>query len=310
MRFFRDLDHVGLSTGSAVTVGNFDGLHLGHRELLKRCRECAGADGEVALVTFQPLPREWFDPAGAPSRLVGVDDKLRLLEEAGVDLVWMLRFNDRLASMPAREFVERVLVAGLAAHHVVLGGDFRFGRGREGDIGLMQQLGEELGFAVEVVESVELDGERVSSTRVRDALIAGDLDRAARLLGRPYTISGRVIPGKRLGRQLGYPTANVRPPGLRTPLGGIFAVRARVEDGPWRGGVASLGHRPAVGGKDVLLEVHLFDFAGDLYGRRLETHFIAKLRDEQHFDGLEALVAQMRKDEARARALLAGAGNE
>ena len=304
MRFFRDLDHTGLSGGSVVTIGNFDGVHLGHRALLERCRVRAGTALDVALVTFDPLPGEWFHGAAAPPRLTGMAQKHVLLARAGVDLTWMMRFNGRLAAMPAPDFVQAILVGGLGARAVVVGGDFRFGNEREGDSALLRRLGQAWGFETEVMAAVEVGGERVSSTRIRAALSAGDLATAEALLGRPYSLCGRVVRGERLGRRLGYPTANIRPPRAACALGGVFAVQVREPGGRWRPGVASLGSRPAVGGRETLLEVHLFDFAGDLYGRRLETRFVAKLRDEADFPGLEALVAQMREDEQRARALL------
>jgi len=308
MRLYRDHHHAGLSAASAVAIGNFDGVHLGHQALLAGARERAkaGGDRDVALVTFEPLPRAWFDPECAPPRLAGPAEKLRRVRELGVDLTWMLRFNDALAGLSARDFVERMLVRGLNARAVVVGGDFRFGRGREGDLPLLRTLGEALGFETVEVPPVRHEGERVSSTAIRAALRDGDLARARSMLGRPYAVSGRVVRGQRLGRKLGYPTANIRPWGGATPLSGVFAVRSRLAGGPWRDGVASVGVRPAVGGGEPLVEVHLFDFDGDLYGRRLETRFLERLRDEAHFDSLDALVAQMKNDEAQARALLAG----
>jgi riboflavin kinase/FMN adenylyltransferase len=226
----------------------------------------------------------------------------------GVDRVWMLRFNRQLAATRAGEFA-RLLRQGMNARHVVVGPDFRFGRGREGDFAQLQELGLEFGFTAEKLPPVLLDDERVSSTAVRAALSRGDLRQAARLLGRAYTMSGHVVRGQALGRKLGYATANLRIPGGRSPLDGVFAVRTRWQDGPWQDGVANLGCRPAVGGGEPLLETHLLDFEGDLYGRRMEVMFVEKLRDEAHFDHLDLLVAQMKKDEAQARSVLADVRN-
>lgn len=307
MRVYRDQDHCDLAAATVVTVGVFDGVHRGHRALIERCRERRKPGEAVALVTFEPMPLAVLDPERAPPRLAGVRQKLELLRDAGVDLVWMMRFDQRLAATSARSFAG-LLASGLNARHVVVGPDFRFGCRREGDFGQLQSLGRELGFSAERLPPVHVGGERVSSTAIRAALAAGELERAAHLLGRPYTLQGHVIRGKALGRTLGYPTANLRVPGGRPALTGIFAVRARVAGGRWCDGVASLGCRPAVGGGEPLLEVHLFEFGDDLYGRRLEVAFIEKLREEAHFERLEDLVAQMKTDEAQARGILADAG--
>lgn len=308
MRIHRDPYAAAISPSSVVSIGNFDGLHLGHQALLQRCRQHLRPHQDLAVVTFDPLPRYHFDRASAPPRLTGPGQRLALLARAGVDLTWMMRFNARLAAMPASEFVMQVLVHGLAASHVVVGDDFRFGRGREGTLDLLRSLGERHGFAVDVHAPVVVDGQRVSSTAIRAALAAGDLRQAECWLGRPYSLCGRVVRGRQVGRTLGYPTANVRTADGKCPLSGVFAVRARLRapgaDGPWQDGVANLGVRPAVGGGEPLLEVHLFDFHGDLYAQRLETRLIGKLRDERNFDSLEALGAQMKEDEDKARALL------
>jgi len=291
---------------SVVTVGNFDGLHVGHQALIRRCRERAGTDRRVAVVTFEPLPQTWFNPERAPARLQGVAHKLTLLQQFGVDRVWMLRFNRQLADMPPERFVRELLVEGLCAGHVVVGEDFCFGQGRTGNAEVLATLGTEMGFTTEVLPPVEVAGQRVSSTAIRKLLAQGELDQAATLLGRPYSMLGRVGHGLRLGRDLGYPTANVHLGYRPVPLQGVFAVQARREGGRWHDGVASLGRRPAVGGGDLLLEVHLFDFSGELYNRRLETRFIQRIRDEADFERLEDLVAQMRQDAAQARAVLSG----
>lgn len=304
MRLVRDMSAHRLSASSVVAVGSFDGVHRGHRALIRRCVELAGDDCEVAVVTFEPLPQTWFNPGSAPARLSSVSGKLEMLEATGVDLVWMMRFNQRLASMPAREFVQRFLVQALCAKSVVTGEDFRFGNRREGDIALLRQLGEEFGFEPHVVEPVTADGAQVSSSAIRQALADEDMGRARELLGRPFTMRGRIFRGPQLGRKLGYPTANIKLLARPSPLAGIFAVRARIEEGPWMDGVSSLGIRPAIGGTEFLLEVHLFDFDDEVYGRRMETEFIEKIRDEADFPSLDDLVVQMRKDEANARAIL------
>jgi riboflavin kinase/FMN adenylyltransferase len=295
---------VALARTSVVTIGNFDGVHLGHRALIGHCQSLSRADDALALVTFEPLPRGFFDPGNPPPRLTSPAERVRLVDQAGVDLVWLMRFDDQLASMGPEDFVRRVLVESLGARHVVTGNDFRFGHRREGDLALMSALGRQYGFESHVVATVTQGGRRVSSGAVREALAEGELETAAELLGRPYSISGRVLRGRQLGRKLGYPTANLKIRALPCPLQGIFAVRARVVGEIWRPAVASLGWRPMVGGEEMLLEVHFFDFEADLYGQRLETQFVAKLRDEAHFATIDDMVRQMKDDERQAREIL------
>jgi riboflavin kinase/FMN adenylyltransferase len=291
--------------GCVATIGNYDGVHLGHQHIIAALRERAAAVGVPAVVvTFEPTPREYFEGSAAPSRLTRLREKLEALESYGVDRVVVLRFDDRMRGMGAGEFVDRLLVTGLGVRHVVVGHDFHFARRREGTIETLRAAGAVHGFSVAEVGQFLVDGERVSSSLVRDALNRGDLERATRLLGRPYRMAGRVRLGKRLGRQLGYPTANLALHRKVVPLWGIFAVRASgagLVDHP---AVASLGTRPTVDGTDPLLEVHLFDWDGDLYGRYLDVDFVARLRDEQKFASLDALVAQMHRDAAAARAVL------
>jgi riboflavin kinase/FMN adenylyltransferase len=291
--------------GCVATIGNYDGVHLGHQHIIAALRERAAAVGVPAVVvTFEPTPREYFEGSAAPSRLTRLREKLEALESYGVDRVVVLRFDDRMRGMGAGEFVDRLLVTGLGVRHVVVGHDFHFARRREGTIETLRAAGAVHGFSVAEVGQFLVDGERVSSSLVRDALNRGDLERATRLLGRPYRMAGRVRLGKRLGRQLGYPTANLALHRKVVPLWGIFAVRASgagLADHP---AVASLGTRPTVDGTDPLLEVHLFDWDGDLYGRYLDVDFVARLRDEQKFASLDALVAQMHRDAAAARAVL------
>jgi riboflavin kinase/FMN adenylyltransferase len=291
--------------GCVATIGNYDGVHRGHQHMITAVREKARALAVPAVViTFEPTPREYFEGPAAPSRLTRLREKLEALELYGVDRVVVLRFDDRMRGMGAAEFVDRLLVSGLGVRHVVVGHDFHFARRREGTIETLRAAGAEHRFTVEEVDQFLLDGERVSSSLVREALNRGELARATRLLGRPYRMAGRVRLGKKLGRTLGFPTANLALHRKVVPLWGIFAVRvsgAGLVDHP---AVSSLGTRPTVNGTDPLLEVHLFDFDGDLYGRCLDVDFIARLRDERKFDSLDALVAQMHRDAAAARAVL------
>jgi riboflavin kinase/FMN adenylyltransferase len=291
--------------GTAVAIGNFDGVHLGHRALIRKSRELAGDRLDAAVMTFEPLPAAFFRPQAAPARLTTVWQKLRLLRREGIDLTWMVRFDARFASLEARVFARTVLAQRLRARYVIVGEDFRFGQGQRGDVGLLRELQADCGFEVVTVPAVTADGERISSSAIRARLAAGDFAGAERLLGRPFRMEGHVVRGKALGRKLGYPTANLRIRAKPSPLAGVLAVFARIDGGPWLPGVANLGRRPVVSGREALLEVHFFDFDADLYGRRLDVQFVAKLRDELNFDGLEALVEQMKQDEKDARAILA-----
>lgn len=293
-----------LATSSVVTIGNFDGVHVGHRSLIDQCAALRQAGDTLAVVTFEPLPKAWFDPENAPPRLTPPGDRLVLLELAGVDVAWMMRFDHTLAQLGPEAFVDQVLVRALGARHVVTGDDFRFGHKREGNLEMLRRLGEDNGFQAHVAETVMRDGLRVSSGAIREALANSEFERAEQMLGRPFSISGRVRRGQQLGRKLGYPTANLKLRAMPCPIRGIFAVRARIEGDVWRSGVANLGWRPAVGGEEMLLEVHFFDFKGNVYGKRMEVRFVEKLRDEAHFETLEALVVQMKKDESRARDIL------
>lgn len=293
---------------TAVTIGNFDGVHRGHRAMIARMIAAARERGLVATVlTFEPHPREFFTPGTAPVRLTSLREKLVLLAEAGVERVHVERFSPAFAALPAGEFVERILVKTLAARWILIGDDFRFGARRAGDRALLAARAAAGGFALETLPTVAHDGLRISSSAVREALARGDLDAAAGLLGRPYAISGRVVHGAKLGRQLGFPTANVQLKHNRPPLLGIFAVRLHDEaDGTARDAVASLGYRPTVTDeRRAALEVHVFDFAGDLYGRHVRVEFVAKLRDEEKYPDLETLRAAIARDCENARAVLA-----
>ncbi len=288
---------------TVLTIGNFDGVHRGHRALLARLAALARQVGlPSALLTFEPSPREFFAPDSAPARLTSLREKLQLLAECGVDQAYVCAFNARFAALGAEEFVERI-VRGLGVRHLMIGDDFRFGRGRSGDFALLRRAGAAHGFAVEAMDTLQHEGERVSSSMVREALEAGDLERAAQLLGRPYCISGRVVHGQKLGRKLGFATANVQLKRLRAPFSGIFAVTVDgIGERPHEG-VASLGVRPTVSTDGPpTLEVYVFDFAGDLYRAHLRVNFLHKLRDEAKFDSLEALQAQIARDVSEARA--------
>src|SRR5690554_4548483 len=305
MRVIRDQPDQQLLSSSVVTIGNFDGFHTGHQALLDKALALAGGKRPVVVVTFEPLPQAWFAPENAPARLMSVRQKLRYLAAQGVKLVWLMRFNQALACMSPDEFVEQILVQTLAAADVVVGDDFHYGRHRKGDTSTLQAAGQRSGFKLSVVSAVENGHARVSSSVIRELLQQGRLQDAEQLLGRPFRTEGRVVIGQQLGRTLGYPTANMKLAVAPSPIQGVFAVRARWCGGSgdsgqeqshrgsgthgsdglqqcWHHGVASLGTRPAVSGSEFLIEVHLFDFDGDLYGRRMEVEYIEKLRDEAH----------------------------
>jgi riboflavin kinase/FMN adenylyltransferase len=310
MRVISDNRFQPISGSSVVTIGNFDGVHLGHRALIDRCIERVESGQESAVVTFEPLPQTFFSPDNAPARLSSRQQKLEWLEQSGIDLVWMMGFNQELAGMTAAGFAESVLSKSLSARRVVVGKDFRFGRAREGDLDTLSALGRRFGYEVEAVSDVEIDGAKVSSSAIRVALAAGDFQLASTYLGRSFTMQGEVIQGSRLGRKLGYPTANMRPEAIPSPVAGVYAVQVRKQgEKQWLDAVASLGNRPVVRGKEFLVEVHIFDFSQDLYGQRLEVRFEEKIRDEQNFAEVKDLVEQMKKDEARARDVLQAAAH-
>ncbi len=302
---FRDAEGGSLCPqGSVVCIGAFDGLHLGHRALLRHATTRAHALGLPAIaLAFEPLPREFFAPDDPPPRLMLPRGKVVGMREAGMQGFGMLRFNARMAAMPAAGFIGKVLLDRLGAREVWVGPDFRFGHKREGDLAMLQAEGAHLGYSAHAISPFALDGERVSSSSIRTALSAGDFDRAAALLGRPYSICGRVVRGKQLGRTLGFPTANLRFP-RKPALQGIYATRVHGIAAGALDSVSSFGTRPTVDGIEPLLEAHIFDFDGDLYGRHIEVEFVAKIRDEEKFESLEALSAQMRQDADIARNLL------
>lgn len=297
--------------GCVMTIGNYDGMHLGHQAILQRLRAAAAERGLPSLVTvFEPTPREFFSPETAPPRLASLREKLEDLAAAGVDRILLLPFNQGLADLSAQQFVQDVIVAGVDAKLVAIGDDFRFGSRRTGDYSLLCALGAELGFEVQRQDCEQIDGERVSSTAIRERLAAGKPAEAARMLGRPYRISGRVQRGRQLGRTLDVPTANIelgrRKRHNPAPRLGVYAVT--VQGLPQQGsgqGVANLGYRPTVAGEGCLLEVHLLDFSADLYGRRLSVSLRHFLRDEQKFASLGELQAAMAGDIQQARAYFA-----
>jgi riboflavin kinase/FMN adenylyltransferase len=305
MELIRGLGGVARAASDCVlTIGNYDGIHLGHQALLARVHEHAARRGEPAvLLTFEPLPREYLAPNDPPARLTSLRERWRILSGTRLDYLWLLRFGGALRNLPGEAFAQ-LLARELRPRLVVVGHDFRFGRNGEGTAALLAAAGTHLGFDVDVLAPVMLDGERISSSGVRAALACGDFARARRWLGRPWSMRARVMPGKGLGRELGFPTANLPLERRRAPVAGIFAVRVHGVGSAALPGVASLGTRPTVAGVEALLEAHLFDFCGDLYGREIEVEFVAKLRDEECFMTLEALTAQVRRDAADARRIL------
>ncbi len=290
--------------GCAVTIGNYDGVHLGHQAMIARLREHARRLGVPSVVlTFEPSPREFLDPARAPARLTRLREKVNQLERHGIARCVVLRFDARLQKVEGDEFIA-ALSGRLGARVVVVGHDFKFAYRGEATVDMLSAAAAVYGFEVEVVAPVQIGTERVSSTIVRSALAVGNLRRAAQLLGRPYSMCGRVVMGERLGHKLGFATANIRLQRRVSPLRGVFAVRVHGGGLEAHPGVASVGTRPTLGeGLEWLLETHVFDFEGDLYGRLLEIEFVALLREERKFATLEAMVKQIHEDAQRARAL-------
>jgi riboflavin kinase / FMN adenylyltransferase len=313
MEFIRGLQGLrDRHLGAAITIGSFDGIHLGHGALIaSTCGIAKQLARPAMMLTFEPLPREFLMPQDPPARLTDFRERMRLLERSDLHCACVLRFDSKLRSLSGEEFVA-LLTERFRASAVVVGQDFRFGRGGAGSIGLLRAAADAGRFALELVPSVCIDETRVSSSGVRAALAAGDFAKARDLLGRVYSMRGRVVRGEQLGRRLGYPTANIRMRRAKLPLSGIFAVRVRGVDAQnvhtARDAVASLGIRPTVDGTEPLLEVHVFDWSGDLYGRELDVEFVAKIRDEEKFENLDALVQQMHRDAAEARRLLPAHG--
>lgn len=292
--------------GCVATIGNFDGVHLGHQAILHQLEERACAlNLPTVVITFEPQPQEFFAAAKTPARLTRLREKLLALEEYGVDRVLCLEFDQRLAAMPARAFIRELLAQKLGIRYLVVGDDFRFGQGREGDFDLLCEAGREYGFQVANTHSYRVDGERASSTRIRQALARGELERAARLLGRPYAMCGRIAHGDKRGRVLGFPTANIHLHRKMTPLSGVYAVKLHGADPAPVAGVANVGRRPTVNGTRDQLEVHLFDFNRDIYGCHVKVDFLHHLRPEWRFESLDALRSQIHQDIRHAQAYFA-----
>lgn len=293
--------------GCVATIGNFDGVHLGHQAVLGQLAEKADALGlPLMVVTFEPQPEEFFRPEKSPPRLTRFREKVQALRRYAVDRVLPLRFDATFSRQSPDAFIQRLLVDGLGIRYLVVGDDFRFGKNREGDFTRLQVAGEEHGFEVVNMHTFMLDGERVSSTRVRAALGEGDLNEAEKLLGRIYRMSGRVAHGDKRGRTIGFPTANIYLHRKATPLRGVYVVELYGIAGEPLAGVANLGTRPTVDGMRTLLEVHLFDFDQDIYGAHVHVDFLHKLRDEHRFESFEALKAQILRDAAQARDYFSG----
>ena len=305
-RTTRSFPYSRVESGSVVTIGAFDGLHLGHQRLLRHMFSEATALGLPAVVmSFEPMPKEYFSAASPPARLMRFREKFDSLKSAGVDIFFCPRFGEGMKNITADTFIRHLLVHTLNMRHLVIGDDFQFARNREGGIEHLHRAARALGFTIERVSSVVVGEERVSSTAIREALWHGDMARANRLLGRPYRMSGKVIGGQKLGHKLGYPTANVNLQRRQSAVLGIFAVRVHGLGELPLDAVASVGTRPTFDGVKPLLEVHIFDFDQDIYGRYIHVDFIARLRDELRFESVDALIEQMDKDSAEARAILA-----
>jgi len=288
----------------AVAIGVFDGVHLGHQAILERARRVANEIGGSSLVlTFEPTPKEFFSPATAPPRLTRFRERFELLQSLGLDELFCAKFG-AVRGLTPRAFIDDLLIADLGARHVVVGDDFRFGADRSGTVAELRAHGGRHGLVVTEVPPVFFKGQRVSSTAIRDALKVGDLATARDMLGRDYSISGRVVRGLGLGRKLGFPTANVHLKRIQAPIDGIFAARVTGLGEKPLDGVASVGTRPTIGGGTALLEVMIFDFDRDIYGRYITVHFVKRLREERHFADLELLKRQMHVDVAAARAAL------
>ncbi len=300
---FRDLPEA--AKGHCVALGNFDGLHTGHRAVINAARE---AGGPLGVATFEPPPRAFFRPDDPPFRIFRPERRNAALLAEGADAVFELPFNADMAGMSDEDFVRQVLVDGLGARHVAVGFDFRFGRGRMGDSGRLASLGRALGFETTIVDKVEALGDKASSTAIRQALRAGEPEKAAEILGAWWIADGTVEHGEQRGRTLGYPTANIHLGDLIHPRHGVYAVRARVDGGgAWHDGVANFGRTPTTGIRDPLLETFLFDFEGDLYGKRMEVALVGFLRPELKFESVDAMVAHMAEDCDEATRMLAAA---
>lgn len=304
MKLLRGLTEVPyFANGSVAAIGNFDGVHLGHQALLATLRAQADAlQLPMAVLVFEPQPAEYFRGPQAPARLTSLREKTEVLKSCAVDYLCCLKFNEAFASLPAEDFVQRYFFSWLHAKYVLIGEDFRFGYKRLGDVQLLQRLGGNQGCVVETFPDFSINHHRVSSTKIREALAQGHLEHACALLGRTFSLCGRVVKGNERGRQWGIPTANLTMHRLALPLKGVFCVKVRRATGEWLTGVANLGSRPTVDGTKNILEIHLFDFDGNLYGEMLQVFFLHKLRDEVRFSSVETLIKQIHDDIAAAKA--------
>jgi riboflavin kinase/FMN adenylyltransferase len=291
--------------GCVLTIGNFDGVHRGHAEVIsKLVKKARQLNVPATLMTFEPQPQEMFRGDCAPARLSTLRDKIVLLEELGIDRLVCINFNAKFAEMPAEDFIEKLLVQSLGVKYLVVGDDFCFGKERTGNFDMLRASGEKHQFAVVSTQSFILGDKRVSSTEIRELLAKGQMEQARRLLGHPFTLSGRVAHGEKIGRTIGFPTANIALKRKVSPVRGVFAVRLYWDNSDVYDGVANVGFRPTVNGQKCQLEVHIFDFDGDLYGRNIEVELVAKIRDEQPFQSLEALKKQINNDANKAKDLL------
>lgn len=291
-----------------ATIGNFDGIHPGHRQVILRVVDKARAEQRPAcVISFEPLPHECFAGDKGPARLCNLREKVRLLTETGVDQLCILPFNQRFAAQSPEAFANAVLFDGLAVRHLIVGDDFRFGHQRRGDYALLKALGQPRGMSVEPTDTIARDGDRISSTRIREHLANANLQRAGELLERPYALVGRVAHGDKIGRTLGYPTLNLLHKHRRLPVQGAFLVQAELADGRRFYGMANAGMRPTVNGREPRFETHLFDFEGDVYGQLVRVTLLQYLRPEQRFSSIEALQETLRLDEQQARALIPSA---
>ena len=296
--------------GCVMTIGNFDGVHIGHQAVIRQLNQHAKKLGlPTVVMIFEPQPLEYFFPERAPTRLSSFREKLVWLSEHDIDRVVCLRFRKGLSNLRAEEFVEQILVKQIGARSVIIGDDFRFGKGRAGNFTLLQDMGDVHGFDVVATESLIADGARVSSSQIRELLTEGSVDEAERLLGRPYSMIGRVIHGDKRGRQLGFPTANIAIKRNKSPIHGVFAVQIQGLEDKIHNGVANIGTRPVFDGKQMLLEVHVFDFDEDIYGKHLQINFLKKIRSEEKFDSIEQLTDQINRDTENAREFFQNKGS-
>lgn len=303
MQLIRGQQHLRTDhRGNVVTIGNFDGVHLGHQYLLRKLSEVAVEFNVPSLViTFEPYPREFLTPREAPARLTTLREKLTQFKKFSPARILCLRFDAQFANLSAEDFIETILVSGLGTRHLIVGEDFRFGHQRRGDVTMLQDIGRQRGFTVSTLTKISDEGTPISSTRIRTALKLADFSAAATLLGRPYSINSRVIMGDQRGRTIGFPTLNLPMHRLVSPLHGVYAVKVRGFQGRILTGVANVGIRPTVGGEHFLLEVHVFDFNENAYGCHLEVEFIEKIRDERKFDSFALLREQIDNDAEAAR---------